>query len=217
MKIAVILSGCGVRDGSEIHESVTALLCMDQAGHEVQMFAPDKEQTAVINGVTGKATDEKRNILVESARIARGNIQALTRLCVADFDAVVLPGGFGAATNLCDFAINGPNCAINPDLERVLMDARNAGKIMGFMCIAPVIAARVFGKDQVRMTIGNDPGTAAACEAMGANHICCRYNEACVDARLKVVTTPAYMLAASIAQCYESAKAMLEAIENLHG
>lgn len=215
MKIAVILSGCGVRDGSEIHESVTALLCMDQAGHQVQMFAPNKPQTAVIDGITGKAQNEIRNILVESARIARGNIRDLDSLNVNDFDAIVLPGGFGAATNLCDFATKGPECTVDKTLENILKNAQKANKVMGFMCIAPVIAARVFGEQHVRMTIGNDPATAAACETMGAEHVSCTYQEACVDERLKVVTTPAYMLAASIAQCYESAQAMLRAVERL--
>lgn len=216
MKIAVVLSGCGVRDGSEIHESVTALLCMDQAGHQVEMFAPNKPQTAVINGLTGKPENETRNILIESARIARGNIRDLASLNPNNYDAIVLPGGFGAATNLCDFALNGPNCQVDKDLECILKTAQKSGKIMGFMCIAPVIAARVFGENHVRMTIGNDPQTAMACEAMGAKHIPCSYHEACIDESLKIVTTPAYMLAASIAQCYESAKAMLHAIEKLY-
>ncbi len=215
MRFAVILSGCGVRDGSEIHESVLLMLSLCQAGHEVSIFAPDKAQTMVVNGVSGKPMSETRNVLVESARIARGAIKPLSSLVIEDVDAIALPGGFGAALNLCDFGQRGEQCRVDAEVERVLVHAHEAGKVLGFMCIAPVIAARVFGKDGVRVTIGSDVGTARACEAMGAHHEVRRYDEACVDENLKIVTTPAYMEAGSIVECYASAQALVRAMTKL--
>ncbi|MBQ9244158.1 MAG: isoprenoid biosynthesis glyoxalase ElbB [Proteobacteria bacterium] len=217
MKTAVILSGCGVRDGSEIHEAVLAVLSLCEAGHEVSFFAPDKPQSAVINGVTGKACEESRNVLVESARIARGDIRALAALEqeLDAFDAVVLPGGFGAATNLCDFGVRGAACEVDAGVADVLKKCRNAGKIMGFMCIAPVIAARLFGNEGVHVTVGVPSSVSAACEKMGAVHEACRYDEACIDRRLRIVSVPAYMDAGDITACYASAKALVRGMEQL--
>lgn len=215
MRFAVILSGCGVRDGSEIHEAVSALLSIDQLGHEAVIFAPDKDQTMVVNGVTGRPMKETRNVLVESARIARGSIKSLSLLDCSAFDAIVLPGGFGAALNLCDFAHKGAECSVDSELEAKLMEAHRMGKVLGFMCIAPVIAARLFGREGVRMTIGRDEKTGQVCEAMGAVHVACSAREACVDERLRIVTTPAYMEAQSISECYASAHALIEAMVSL--
>ena len=201
MRFAVILSGCGVRDGSEIHESVLLLLSLAQAGHEVSIFAPDKEQALVINGLTGSPMSDVRNVLVESARIARGMIRPLSVLDISAIDAIALPGGFGAALNLCDFGQKGAQCKVDSEVERVLRCAHEAGKVLGFMCIAPVIAARLFGSDGVKVTIGRDKVTAKACESMGAHHEVKRYDEVCVDEKLRVVTTPAYMEAKSIVEC----------------
>ena len=215
MRCAVILSGCGVRDGSEIHESVTAMLSLAERGHSYMCYAPDKWQSVVVDHAHGRPMEEKRNVLVESARIARGDIRDLKLADLNDFDAVILPGGFGAAMNLCNFGRVGAKCQVDPDLESFLKKVHEAGKPIGFMCIAPVIAARVFGDKGVRMTIGDDAGTAKACEAMGAKHQVCRYDEACVDETLKIVTTPAYMCARDIAECFASAKALVTAIEKL--
>ena len=215
MRFAVILSGCGVRDGSEIHESVLLLLSLEQAGHEVSIFAPDKAQALVVNGVTGKPLSETRNVLVESARIARGAIKPLSALDISNVDAIALPGGFGAALNLCDFGQKGAHCHVDAEVERVLLCSHEAGKVLGFMCIAPVIAARLFGKEGVRVTIGSDTGTARACEAMGAHHEVCRYDEACVDEKLRIVTTPAYMEAKSLTECCASAQALVQAMTKL--
>ena len=217
MRCAIILSGCGVKDGSEIHESVTAMLSLAERGHSYMCYAPNKWQRFVVDHVNGRNLEEKRNILSESARIARGKIQDLKTADLKDFDAVILPGGFGAAVNLCDFGVCGADCHVDPDLEAFLKRVQEAGKPIGFMCIAPVIAARVFGDKGVRMTIGDDAGTAQACEAMGAKHEVCRFDEACVDEKLKIVTTPAYMCARNVAECYASAKALVLAIEKLLG
>ena len=215
MKCAVILSGCGVRDGSEIHEAVTALLSLDERGHEYMCFAPDKPQSEVVDHLCGRRTPESRNVLTESARIARGHIKSLAEAELSAFDAVLLPGGFGAAINLCDFGFKGASCTVDGQVESFLKRAQAAQKPIGFMCIAPVIAARVFGAQHVRLSIGDDKATAAACEAMGARHVVCRADEACVDEELKIVTTPAYMKAKSISECYASAKSLVAALEKL--
>lgn len=197
-KVAVILSGCGVFDGSEIYESVLTLLYLDQAGADVQCFAPDIEQMHVINHFTGEVAErESRNVLIESARLARGEIKDLATANVEDFDAVILPGGFGAAKNLCDFAIKGADLAVNADLVRFIQSVHVAGKPVGLMCIAPAMVGRLFG-DSVRFTIGSDPKTAAAIESTGAVHEPCSVNNICIDGEKNVVTTPAYMLAERI-------------------
>lgn len=211
MEVAVILSGCGVLDGSEIHESVCLALSLEQAGHRVSYFAPDMAQAVVTNGMTGQVLDETRNVLVESARIARGKIRPLSEM--GKFDAVALPGGLGAARNLCDFAVRGAKCEVNGEVTRALKSAHEAGAALGFMCIAPVIAARLF--EGVRVTLGGDGAEARACEAMGAHHVVCRADEACIDKTWRVASVPAYMAARSISECFKSARALVSALETL--
>jgi enhancing lycopene biosynthesis protein 2 len=215
MRISVILSGCGVRDGSEIHEAVLLLLALDQAGHSVSIFAPDKAQADVVNHATGRQMAEKRQVLVEAARIARGKIRPLSELDVSACDAIVLPGGMGAVKNLCNFAEAGMQCDVDELVASKLRLAHQNGKILGFMCIAPVIAARLFGESHVHVTIGDDEATAHQIEATGAVHEVHRANEACIDSTHKIVTTPAYMNARCISDVYASAQALVAGIEKL--
>ena len=198
-KVAVILSGCGVYDGAEIHESVITLLRLDQRGAQVQCFAPNIDQLHVIDHLRGEATAETRNVLVESARIARGNVKDVTTLKAADFDALIVPGGFGAAKNLSNFATEGAACSVQADVLAACQDFAKAGKPVGLMCIAPALAASIYGQG-VTCTIGTDEGTAAALTQMGANHTPCEVSDIIEDAEHKLVTTPAYMLAQSIAE-----------------
>ena len=200
--VAVILSGCGFYDGAEINEAVLTLLSLEQQGANYQCFAPDREQMHVINHLTGEPVEgETRNVLVEAARIARGNIKPITEASAADFDALLVPGGFGAAKNLCDFAVAGDGMSVQPDFLQLAQQFHQAGKPIGLICIAPVMAAAICG-DGTRCTIGNDPDTAAAIEAMGGEHLECPVTEARVDADKKMVTTPAYMLAGSVSEAY---------------
>ena len=200
--VAVILSGCGVYDGAEINEAVLTLLSLEQQGASYQCFAPDREQMHVINHLTGEpAEGESRNVLVEAARIARGNIKPITEAKVADFDALVVPGGFGAAKNLCDFAVAGDQMTVQADFLELAQSFHQAGKPIGLICIAPVMAAAICGEG-TRCTIGNDADTAAAIGAMGGEHLECPVSEARVDADKKMVTTPAYMLAGSVSEAY---------------
>lgn len=200
-KVGVILSGCGVFDGSEIHEAVLTLLSLSQRGAEYECMAPDRPAAAV-NHLTKKPEKEPRNVLAESARIARGKIVRLSDVKGGDYDAFVLPGGFGAAKNLCTFATAGPNCEVDADVKRVLTEAHEAGKPLGFACIAPAVAAKVFGSESPRLTIGHDPETAGGLEAMGAQHVTCDVKDIVVDEAHRVVSTPAYMEAKSLTELY---------------
>lgn len=216
-KVALILSGCGVYDGSEIHEACAALLALNQAGAQITACAPCGDQMHVINHLAGQpAEGETRSILAESARLVRGEITALADLDPADFDAVLLPGGFGAAKNLCNFATEGDQCTVHPEIEAFLQGANTAGKPIGAMCIAPVILARVFGADlHPQLTIGNDPATAGMMENMGAKHVDCTATETVVDQANRMVTTPAYMLAGNINDVFSGASGFVEKLLQL--
>ncbi len=193
--IAVVLSGCGFLDGSEITEAVLTLLALDQAGAQYACFAPDREQRDVINHLTQTASSESRNILVESARIVRGNIKPIDKLDAADFDAVIFPGGYGAAKNLCDYAVAGNSASTPADVARVVQDFHKAGKPVGALCISPAMIAATLGKDcdGLQLTIGNDAATATDLESMGVQHQERSVRDVCVDQKNRVVSTPAYM------------------------
>jgi len=212
-KIAVVLSGCGVFDGAEIHESVLTLLAIGRAGASYQCFAPDMDQYHVINHMTGDEMDEKRNVLIESSRIARGDIKPLSDYNAADFDALILPGGFGAAKNLSTFAFNGADCTVNTDVEAALKSTRSAGKPIGALCITPAVLAKVFG--DVTLTIGQDEGTAGAIETFGCTHEKTDHGEIIVDEAAKIVTTPCYMLDANITQIADGAEACVNKVISL--
>ena len=198
-KVAVILSGCGVYDGAEIHESVITLLRLDQRGAQVQCFAPNIAQMHVINHLTGEEMPESRNVLVESARIARGEVKDIREANAEDFDALIVPGGFGAAKNLSNFAVEGTNCSVNPDVLALAEAFADACKPVGLICISPALAAKIYGPGVV-CTIGNDAGTAAEVEKMGGKHEECDVHDIVEDTQRKLVTTPAYMVAKSISE-----------------
>lgn len=213
-KVAVILSGCGVYDGSEIHESVITLLRLDQRGAKVQCFAPNVTQLHVVDHYSGDEMDETRNVLVESARIARGKIKDVRELHVGDFDALIMPGGFGVAKNLSDFALSGANCTIQPDVLNAAQAFVKADKPVGLMCISPVLAAQIFGKGVV-CTIGNDHETAAALTQMGAVHNECEVEDIVEDASHKLISTPAYMLAQSISEAASGINKLVDRVLEL--
>ena len=198
-KIAVILSGCGVYDGTEIHESVITLLRLDQRGCQVQCFAPDIAQMHVVNHLTGEEMAESRNVLVESARIARGEIKAITEANVDDFDALIMPGGFGAAKNLSDFAVEGAGCTVDLQVQALAEAFAEARKPVGLICISPALAAKIYGPG-VTCTIGNDPDTAKAIDKMGGTHQECEVTDIVEDTARKLVSTPAYMRAKTIGE-----------------
>lgn len=213
-RVAVILAGCGVYDGSEIHESVLTLLRLNQKGAVVQCFAPNVEQMHVVNHLTGEEMPEKRNVLVESARIARGDVKDVREAEVDAFDALIIPGGFGAAKNLCDFAIRGADCTVQPDVLQLAQAFAQAGKPVGLMCISPAMAARIYGEG-VTCTIGKDADTAGALEQMGAVHKPCEVTEIVEDTQHKLVTTPAYMLATGIAEAASGIEKLVDRVLEL--
>jgi len=197
-KVAVVLSGCGVFDGSEIHEAVGVLMHLSRAGASYECFAPDIAQMHVVDHLAGApATGQSRNVLHEAARIARGKIKPLAHLHAKDFDAVFFPGGFGAAKNLCDFATKGSACAVEPQTERVIKEFHGAGKPIGMCCIAPAIAARVLGTARggpgCSITIGDDADAAKAIAEMGSRNIVKPVTEALIDEKNNLITAPAYM------------------------
>lgn len=205
-RIGVCLSGCGVMDGSEIHEAVLTLLAVDRAGAEAVCMAPDMDQARVWDHYRKTESTEKRNVLVESARIARGNIRNLKDVKAADIDALVFPGGFGAALNLSDFAAKGADATVHPEVGRILREMAAAKKPIGAICIAPATVAKGLadaGVQGVRITIGSDPGTAAQIERTGQKHVACAASAISFDEGANVASTPAYMLAKSIGEAAE--------------
>ena len=206
-KVAVVLSGCGFQDGSEIHEAVCTLLALDQQGARYQCFAPDMAQARVVNHLTGSEVHDARNVLVESARIARGAIQPLADFDASRFDALVMPGGFGAALNLSDFAQAGAHCSVQKDMAHAVATMHQAGKPIGALCIAPVILARLL--PGAHLTIGKDAETADACRKMGAIHQDTGHGQVAVDRQNRLVTTPCYMLNARISQIFEDAQILV--------
>jgi len=213
-KVAVILSGCGVYDGAEIHESVITLLRLDQRGAQVQCFAPNIDQRHVINHLTGEEMPESRNVLVESARIARGNVKDLREASAEDFDALIVPGGFGSAKNLSDFATAGTGCTIEPQVLALTEAFAEAGKPVGLMCISPALAAKIYGPG-VTCTIGTDTETAAAVTRMGATHEECLVTDIVEDTARKLVSTPAYMLAQNISEAASGINKLVDRVLEL--
>ena len=197
-KVGVLFSGCGVFDGTEIHEAVLTLLFLDRAGASAMCMAPDTRQLHVINHLTQQETQEQRNVLVESARIARGDIQDLSTVSADDIDALIIPGGFGAAKNLSDFAVKGPESRVHPQVERLLVELADRSKPIGAVCIAPATVVRALSSLSPRVTIGDDSGTASAIVTMGGTHVACTVSEICVDQKNCLVSTPAYMLGPGI-------------------
>lgn len=212
-KVAVVLAGCGVFDGAEIYESVLTLLALEQADAKISVFAPDMEQMHVLNHMTGEPMDEARNVLVEASRIVRGDIAKLDDLNVQDFDALIVPGGFGVAKNICNFAVEGAAMQISEPFLAIAQDFHQAAKPIGLMCIAPAMTAKIMGN--ATCTIGDDADTAQAIEAMGAVHQNCGVDGIVIDKVNKLVTTPAYMLANNITEAKSGIDKLVEQVLQL--
>ena len=214
MKIGVLLSGCGVNDGSEIHETVITMLALDRADVETHLMAPNIDQMHVINHYTGQEMDEFRNVLVESARIARGDIKDMAEVTGGDLDALIIPGGFGVAKNLSDYAMSGAECSINPDVYRLVSEMVLLKKPIGAICIAPAMMAKILAEQNrsARMTIGKDKSTAKDIQAMGSTHKECTVEEMVIDEENNIVTTPAYMDAKNISEAAEGIEKLVKQI-----
>jgi len=214
-KIGLLLSGCGVFDGSEIHESVLALLALDRAGADVVFMAPDIEQFHVVNHLTQEVTEERRNVLVESARIARGVIRDLAEVKAAELDGLVVPGGFGAAKNLSDFAFKGKEATVHPGVQRLLRELVDAGKPVGAICISPAVVTAALADKAPEVTIGEDEETALAVQGLGGKHRACAVSMIHHDERNRVVSTPAYMLGSRISEVAEGIQKLVDKVLEL--
>jgi len=210
MKAAVVLSGCGVYDGAEIHEAVMTLYAIDRAGGTYQVFAPNVMQHHVVNHITGKVSEESRNVMTEAARIARGKIKPMTDYRAADYDALIFPGGFGVAKNLCTYAFDGVECRVDRVVEAAIIETHKAHKPIGALCISPVLITRVLG--DVAVTIGNEPDTIADIAALGGKHEKKGHGEVMTDEKNLIVTTPCYMLEASISDIARDAELLVATI-----
>lgn len=213
MKAAIVLSGCGVLDGAEIHEAVMTLHAVEKNGGSYQVFAPNVMQHHVVNHLTGETMKESRNVLIEAARIARGKIKPLTQYRASDFDVLIFPGGFGVAKNLCTYAFDGTDCHVDRVVESAIREAHAAGKPIGALCISPVLIAKVL--DKVTVTIGNDGATIADIQKLGGNHENKKHGEVSVDLRNKIVTAPCYMLNATISEIADDADAVVKALKKM--
>jgi len=213
-KVGVLLSGCGVNDGAEIHESVLTMLFLDKPGVEMILMAPNIDQMHVINHYTGQEMEEYRNVLVESSRIARGEIKDMAEVSGNDLDALIIPGGFGVAKNLCDYAMAGPECSVNPDVYRLIAELRLMNKPIGAICIAPVMMAKILGEQEesANMTIGYDETTSTDIISMGSKHVDCPVTEMIIDEDKKIVTTPAYMEANSIKEAADGIEQLIKQV-----
>ena len=213
-KFAIVLSGSGVYDGSEIHEATMLFLAIIKQGAEYECFAPDIDQHHVVNHINGKVIKETRNVLVESARIARGLIKPLSSYKAIDFDALIFPGGNGITKNLSNYNSEHENCVVNSQIVKAIKQTHDLSKPIGAMCIAPVIIAKVLGN--VTLTIGNDEVIANNLEKMGATNVNTSYGEVIADKKNKVFSTPCYMLDSNILDIYDGASNLVKSIlENL--
>lgn len=209
-KVLVLLSGCGKDDGSEIQESVLALLAIDQAGASYDVCAPDADQVSVVNHHTGEEMNETRNMRVEAGRIARGPVLDVAEVDMSQYQALIIPGGFGVAKNLCSFAVQGADCDVRDDVRNLISKAHEARMPIGATCIAPALLAKVMGKG--RVTIGNDEGTATAINQTGSCHVDCAVGDIVIDEGLNLVSTPAYMLGQSIKEVHEGINKLVKEV-----
>ena len=218
MKVGVLLSGSGVQDGSEIHESVLTALSLEKSRAETVFMAPNIDQMHVMNHYTGQEMDEFRNVLVESARIARGNIKDLAEIRGEDLDALIIPGGLGVAKNLSDYAMSGSECSVNPDVYRLVVEMLISKKPIGAICIAPAMMSKILSEQNLsaNLTVGSDAATSKDIEAMGSQHQNCPTKEVVVDVKNKIVSTPAYMDAKSISEVAEGIEKLVNEIVSMN-
>ncbi|WP_017446969.1 isoprenoid biosynthesis glyoxalase ElbB [Gayadomonas joobiniege] len=213
-KFALILSGCGVYDGAEINEVVLTRLALEENQIQYQCFAPDCEQAEVVNHLTGKVEKGERNQLVEAARICRGDVLPLSDLSVNEFNALIVPGGFGVAKNLSDFAYAGEDYRIQSDVLTILKAFKDADKPVGYMCIAPVLLPLVYG-DGIKLTLGEDSDAANIATRRGGEHVSCKVDQIVIDKTHKAVSTPAYMLAENLLEAQAGINKLVKAVIDL--
>jgi enhancing lycopene biosynthesis protein 2 len=214
MKVALILSGCGNRDGSELQETLSLMLALDRRNWHYQCFAP-QGTFRVVSHVDGKE-EGQRDIFEEAARIARGNILPIEQFNISDYDVLALPGGMGAARNLSTFAFDGPRMEVVDSVQDAILETYRAGKPVVAMCIAPMVLAKVLGRYEVELTLGPDDNQASqVAKGFGCKVRACGPTDVCVDDEHKVLTTPAYMAATRISEIFAGAENMVAELERL--
>lgn len=213
MNIAIILSGCGNRDGSELQETLSLMLAIDRRNWHYQCFSPEGVFD-VVDHFTGNEDGSQRDLFAESARIARGNIKPLSEYNPAQFDALALPGGMGAARNLSTYAFDMSRMEVRPDVEKAILDTYHSSKPIMAMCIAPMVLAKVLGPFGVTLTLGDTNTASRTAELLGAKTQCCTPTQVCIDRTHHVYTTPAYMVASRICEIFSGAENMVAALAN---
>jgi enhancing lycopene biosynthesis protein 2 len=221
-KIGILLSGCGVYDGSEIQETVLAMLAIQEVGAEYFCISIDKNQHHVINHLNGTEMAETRNMMIESARIARGNVKNINEVEIRDFDALVIPGGFGNAKNLSSWAFDGPKGTILPEVKLLIVNCINAGRPIAALCVSPILIAKAMEDSgfQVELTLGNSADSSpynindfhASLKATGAKTFEKNIEGIQIDEKLKIVSAPCYMIEANILEIRNNIKQAIEAL-----
>jgi enhancing lycopene biosynthesis protein 2 len=168
-------------------------LALDKCGVEIELFAPDIEQYHTVDHDSGKELDQKRNVLVEAARIARGKIKKLKDADSSKLDGIIIPGGFGVAKNLSTFAFEGARAKVNSDFEKLVKNMFNEKKPIGAICISPAVLCLILKDKGIHVTIGNDRATVEEISRLGAHHVVTSADGFYVDGDNKIVSTPAYM------------------------
>lgn len=225
MKIGVLLSGCGVNDGAEIHESVISLLAIQEMGWDYQCISIDAPQHHVVNHLNGEVMQESRNMLIEAARIARGSILSINDVEPADLDALIIPGGFGSAKNFTKWAFHGPDCDIIPEVKLLLVNMVNVGKPIVALCISPVVLAKAFQGSGIHPTLSVGTSLEAtpydileiseALESIGADVHQKSISEIQVDIKNRIICAPCYMMEATLPEIHANIKQALVALKDL--
>jgi enhancing lycopene biosynthesis protein 2 len=225
MKIGVLLSGCGVYDGAEIHESVLTLLAIEEMGGEAVCIGINRPQHHVIDHTSGEEMDESRIMLKEAARIARGAIKDIKDVAPADIDALVIPGGFGSAKNLTTWAFAGPDGEILPEVKLLIVNLVNIGKPIAALCVSPVVVAKALEGSTIHanMTIGSNTapspydidGFVGGLEATGATTAMKTKSEINIDTTNKIVTAPCYMMDTDLVTLRKNISDSINALKNL--
>lgn len=225
MNIGVLLSGNGVYDGAEIQEAVLTLLAIDEMGWNAVCISVDKPQHHVINHLTGEVMDESRNMLVEAARIARGQITPIDSISPADIDALVIPGGFGSAKNFTSWAFDGPESTILPEVKLLLVNLVNVGKPIVALCVSPVVVAKAFEGSSIHPTLSLGSASESSpydinsfnegLRATGAIAQERTIREVLIDPTNRIICAPCYMMDARITEINANIKQAMVALNEI--
>ncbi len=209
-KIALLLSGCGYLDGTEVTECVSTIIKLSELGTKWTPFSISKSYSPTSHFAPEHSPPGPLNCLEESARITRSQMTDLKEIRVKDYDALVIPGGYGVAKNFCSWALDGPSCSVDKNVKSVIEEFHSLSLPIGAWCIAPALVSRVLGQHNIQVTIGNDTETAAGIEKTGAIHVPCSVTDFVTDRENKIISTPAYMLQAQPHEVFQGISSALK-------